>query len=283
MKNVAIIGPGLLGASIGLALRQNAGARVSVWARRNEAARQAVELGAADLGSNDLEEVASAADLVILCTPVGSMPALARQLAPVLQNNPLVTDVGSVKVDVVACLSAVFRGHARFIGSHPMAGSEQSGMLAARHDLFANALCILTPEADSDPGAVRGIAEFWEDLGCRIRTMPAPDHDQSMALVSHFPHLLAASLVEMVMDQNPSALDLCGPGFRDSTRIASGPPAMWAEILHNNRVHVKKTAEAMVEKLRELITLLDSDCPEASMHKFLTQAKAHRDRVRQTR
>lgn len=280
MKKVAIIGPGLLGGSIALALRQLGGASIAIWARRREAADEARANGFADAASTSLREVVDGANLIVFCTPIGAMGKLARELPGLISPETLITDVGSVKATIVAELGAIFRERGRFVGSHPMAGSEQIGMQAARADLFAGAVCIVTPDEHSEPAAVAEITVFWKTLGCDVRQLAPGEHDKVVALISHFPHLLAATLVEMVTAQNASAFDFCGPGFRDTTRVASGPPAMWTEILESNRDSVRASAEAMIEKLREIVRLLGSDSGSQAMHEFLTRAKAARDRLR---
>jgi prephenate dehydrogenase len=276
---VAILGPGLLGGSIALALRERA-VPVSLWGRRQEVVQEALAGGFAPFASTDLAAVVAGADLIVLCTPIGSMPALARQMLGVISPETLVTDVGSAKGGVVEALGSIFEGRARFVGSHPMAGSEQTGLKFARADLFAGAVCIVTPEPRSQPQAVAEISAFWESLGALVRQTTPEAHDRQIALVSHFPHLLAATLVEMVAAEDPGAFEFCGPGFRDTTRVASGPPPMWTEILLANRQAVRKSTEAMIEKLREIAKMLDSDPPEKAMHHFLTQAKAQRDCLR---
>ncbi len=282
MNKVAILGPGLLGGSIALALRRLSGVSVSIWARREAAAAEAWQKGVADFASTDLAAVVTGADLVVLCTPIGSMPALAREILPMLSPTTLITDVGSVKASVVAELGPIFAGRGRFVGSHPMAGSEQAGIGAARADLFAGAVCLVTPDANSDRAAVLEISDFWKLLGASVREISPGQHDEMVALVSHFPHLLAASLVSMVGAKNEAAFALCGPGFRDTTRVASGPPGMWTEILRTNHAAVRNSAEAMIEKLREIITLIDPATPDRAMHDLLTQAKMQRDRLRKT-
>jgi prephenate dehydrogenase len=279
MKKVAILGPGLLGGSLALALRARSKSFVSVWARREEAVEEIGREEVADFASTNLLAVASDADLVVLCTPIGVMPGLARQLAKVVRPQTLITDVGSVKGPVVSNLSAIFDGGAQFVGSHPMAGSEQTGIQAARADLFADAVCIVTPETETDPAAVARISAFWEALGCTVRHLSPEDHDAVVALVSHLPHLLAAVLISTISEAHRDAFNFCGPGFRDTTRVASGPPGMWAEILQLNRIAVRKSAEAVIEKLREIITLLDSNPADPAMHAFLTHAKTERDRL----
>jgi prephenate dehydrogenase len=252
---------------------------VAVWARRKEAAEEAEKFEIADRVSTDLRVIADGAELIILCVPVGAMGTIAVQIADVIAPGTLVTDVGSVKAGVVAELSQIFssRGRGHFVGSHPMAGSEQTGMQAARADLFDDATCILTPDEKTHAPALERLREFWGKLGCRVVETSPKEHDEIVALISHFPHLLAATLVNMVNGKNSAAFDFSGPGFRDTTRVAAGPPAMWAEILRSNQVAVRAATEAMIEKLREITTLLDHD---AAMTAFLTQAKTQRDLLR---
>ena len=275
--NLAILGPGLLGGSIALAARRLGQFRVSLWARRAEAVEEASRLGIADVVSGDLRTVVERADLIVLCVPIGAMRALAEEVVKWIPPHVVVTDVGSVKASVVAELAPIFAQRGHFIGSHPMAGSERTGIQAARADLFEGAVCIVTPEVSSDAAVVSVVHEFWQKLGCRVREISPAMHDEVVALISHFPHLLAATLVETVAAVNPAAFEFAGPGFRDCTRIAGGPPAMWAEILRTNHAAVRHSAEAMIEKLREIITLLERDAP---MTDFLTQAKTQRDALR---
>jgi len=174
-------------------------------------------------------------------------------------------------------LSRIFAGHCRFVGSHPMAGSERTGLEAARDGLFDGAACIVTPDSRTDAEAVTTIHNFWQTLGGRVLELSPAEHDEIVAMVSHFPHLLAAALVNLVAEKNATALEFAGPGFRDTTRVASGPPGMWTEILRSNHTAVRGSVEAMIEKLREIATLLDHD---ASVNALLTQAKTQRDQLR---
>jgi prephenate dehydrogenase len=277
MPNLAILGPGLLGGSIALAARERGTHRVAMWARRAAAVEEAEKLGVADRVSTDLKSIVADADLVVLCVPIGTMPGLARQIVEMIPASAIVTDVGSVKAAVCAELGAIFRDRGHFIGSHPMAGSDQTGIAAARAKLFVDAVTIVTPEETTNPAALSTVTDFWNALGSRVLRAAPAEHDRMVALVSHLPHLLAAALVNTVQDENAGAFDFCGPGFRDTTRVAGGPPEMWAEIFRTNHVAVRAAAEALIEKLREIATLLDRDQP---MTEFLTQAKAQRDRLR---
>ena len=276
-QSIAIVGPGLLGASIALAVQRLGGARVTIWARRPQIVEEVRAREIADLVSTDLASVVAEVDVVVLCVPVGAMPALAREILPHLQPRALVTDVGSVKANVVAELSAIFRGRGRFIGSHPMAGSDKAGHAAASAELFDGRVCIVTPDAATAPDTLGDATAFWQSLGCRVRTLAPAEHDEVVALVSHLPHLLAATLVNTVAARNPGALDFHGPGFFDTTRVAAGQPELWVEILRTNSAAVRAGAEAMIEKLREITTLLDREEP---MKKFLTEAKTLRDTLR---
>jgi prephenate dehydrogenase len=210
------------------------------------------------------------------------MPALARELARSLPKGAVITDVGSVKRTVVHELEEIFKDNGRFVGSHPMAGSEQTGLSAAKADLFDNAVCIVTPGPNSEEDHVAVVSRFWEMLGCRVRRLSPEAHDEIVAQISHFPHLLAALLVRSVEAQNTPAFDYAGPGFRDTTRIAAGPPEMWAEILRANAGAVKKSTEAMIEKLREALTLLDrlAKGDSTQMIELLSQAKIRRDSLK---
>lgn len=242
VRSVAIFGPGLLGASILLALRErHPQVRRTAWARRAEALPPLRDAGLADAVTTDAAEAARNAALLVLCTPIGSMPELCRSLLPALGPDAIVTDVGSVKGPVDAALAPLLAGKARWLGSHPMAGSDKSGSAAARADLFQNAVTILTPTPATDPGTTAALTTFWEALGARVVTASPEEHDRHVGAVSHLPHLLAAVLVNAA---HPASTRLAGPGFRDVTRIAGGPAPMWTEILLQNKAAVLAAMDA---------------------------------------
>lgn len=279
--SVAILSPGLLGGSLALAVRERLpGVEIRVWARREEVAQKVHALGMADMVSTDPGVIARGASLIVFCMPIGGMPEVAEQIAGVVGRETVVTDVGSVKQPVVERLGKIFRGHAEFIGSHPMAGSEQAGMEAARGDLFAGAVTILTPEEATPEASVARLADFWKAVGCRVVISSAFAHDEAVAFISHLPHLTAAVLVQTALGENPAALDWRGAGFMDTTRVASGPAGMWAEILIENREPVKKAVHGMIENLREVTKLLDAGDFEAVEH-YLAEARETRDRLKQ--
>jgi prephenate dehydrogenase len=280
LRKLSILGPGLLGGSIGLAARQRKVARrVSMWARRPDAADQAYQLGAADEATNDLAKVVADAELVVLATPIGAMPGLVEQILPNLPAGCVVTDVGSVKYPIVSALSDASAGKARFVGSHPMAGSEQSGIEAARRDLFDNAVCIVTPREDTDKAALQLVYDFWKAIGCAVKTLTPPEHDEIVARISHLPHLVAAAVVNVVCSDGSHPLNFVGPGFKDFTRIAGGPFEMWTEICLENRQEIGRALDSLIEELVKVRAAVEnSDAVE--LRTMLKRAKHFRDELR---
>jgi len=280
LRKLSILGPGLLGGSIGLAARHRKVARrVVIWARRPDAADQAWQLGAADEATNDLARAVADAELVVLATPIGVMRALVEQMRPALPEGCIVTDVGSVKYPVVTALSDALAGKARFVGSHPMAGSEQSGIEAARRDLFDNAVCIATPREDTDKAALQVVYDFWKALGCTVKTLAPQEHDEIAARISHLPHLVAAAVVNVVCNDGAHPLNFVGPGFKDFTRIAGGPFEMWTEICLENREEIGRALEALIEELGKVrAAVKNADAVE--LRTMLKRAKHFRDELR---
>ena len=277
IRKLTILGPGLLGGSIGMAARHRKVAdKVAIWARRSEAADEAFRLGAADDAGTDLRRAVADADLIVLATPIGVMQTLAGQIAPLVAPDCVVTDVGSVKYPVVTALSGMFP---KFVGSHPMAGSEQAGIEAARRDLFDNAACIVTPTATTDKAALQVVHDFWKQLGCQVRTLPPAEHDEIVARISHLPHVVAAAVVNVVCSDGAHPLNFVGPGFKDFSRIASGPPEMWTEICQQNRQEIGRALEALIEELGKLRAALAND-DGVELKTMLKRAKHYRDELR---
>ncbi|HTG43278.1 MAG TPA: prephenate dehydrogenase/arogenate dehydrogenase family protein, partial [Verrucomicrobiae bacterium] len=204
----------------------------------------------------------------------------ASSIAGLIEPGALITDVGSVKGPVVSELEPLFdaRG-AQFVGSHPMAGSERMGVSAARADLFQNAVCVLTPTSSTGPEATGRIEQLWKDVGSRVLQMPPEVHDQLVARSSHLPHILAAHLAAFVLspEQAPEQSQLCANGFRDTTRIASGSPEMWRDIVLMNRKNLRVALQQYVEGLKAFDRLLEENDP-AAVEKFFEAARRMRDR-----
>jgi prephenate dehydrogenase len=279
-RKITIVGVGLLGGSIGLAARKSRVAKeIAGYARREKTIAESEKVGALDYATTDLLAAVSGADLVILCTPLAQMRSLAEQFVPALKRGAIVTDVGSVKAGVVRELEPlVKKSGAHFVGSHPMAGSEKMGVLAARADLYANAVCVVTPTKNSDAAAVRKIEQFWKSLGARTLRLDAVKHDLLVSRSSHLPHVAAATLAGLILD--PAATKeqaaLCANGFRDTTRIASGSPEMWRDIVLANRKNVSRSVDAFVGELKKFQAALKRDDAKA-VEKFFATAKQSRD------
>lgn len=266
-QKVAILGVGLLGGSIGLAVRERGlAARVEGWVRRKESVAESSECDVADLVTTDRAAVIKGADLIILCTPVEHMLATLQPVLDQLRPGAIVTDVGSVKRCVVDALEVpVAAAGGRFIGSHPMAGGERVGVNCARADLFSAAVCALTPSTATDEDALTQLSEFWQGLGMRLLKLSPAMHDELVARSSHLPHLLASVLAGYVLDPKfpGEQRDLCAGGFRDTTRVASGPVPMWRGILSANRENLVKDIDALTSRLEELRTALARNDAEA--------------------
>jgi prephenate dehydrogenase len=280
---VALVGLGLLGASLGLAIRQRQLAtRVAGYVRRPASLEECSRLGVADEVSMDLRATVRDADVVILCTPLGQMRLLVEQMLPALKPGAIVTDVGSVKVSVVSAIETLVRdAGAHFLGSHPMAGSEKTGPSAARPDLFENAVCIITPTDFSEAWVVRRLEDFWGSLGMRLLVMPPARHDVLVARCSHLTHVLAASLANLVLDPElpPEQATVCASGFRDTTRVASGSPEMWRDIALANREQLSLAISTFSTRLKSLQDAIVGGDAKA-VETFFAQAKERRDRWR---
>lgn len=257
-----------------LALRKTGHAdSIALWARSESSRRVARQLGFEEVHASPADAVHDAG-LVVLCTPVPAMPPLAESIRNVLRPDASITDAGSTKQDAVALLEPILGP--RYVGAHPIAGSEQSGMGAARDALFQAAPCILTPTAGSDPGALEVIEAFWRSLGCRTSRMTPAEHDALLARLSHLPHVAASALVRVACHSGPEAQAFAGGGYRDTTRVASGSPSLWVEILLSNRLETASALREMARQLEEVATKLDRE-DAAGLHDFLEQAKSGRD------
>lgn len=280
-ERIAILGPGLLGGSLLMAIRQRLpSAQLSVWARSESAVDKVKALQLADVASTSLQEAVHQADFIVLCVPVERMAALARDI---LAANPakdcVITDVGSIKTGVVTALEDLFiQSPFHFIGSHPMAGSERAGIESARADLFQGAACILTPTLFTDEIALHHVRAFWSLMGCRLLEMSPEDHDRKVARISHLPHVVAAAVTLAALHEEPDAIQCVGNGFRDSTRVAAGDADLWTGILLGNRTEVMASLEDTQGRLRELLAILENVDEKALRH-YLSEAKLLRDSI----
>lgn len=275
-KRISILGVGLLGGSIGLAVRTRLnGCKIIGYGHRGSTLDAALEMGAIDQGYDALAPAVRDADLVILCTPVGLFRTLLEEIAPLLDPAALISDVGSTKRSIVADAEELLPAPGNFVGSHPMAGSEKRGVQYSRADLYEGALCILTPTPRTNPDALKRIEAFWTLLGMRLHRISPEEHDRRLADVSHLPHALAAALVAM---QEEESIPLAGKGFHDMTRIAGGDPSLWRDILADNRDNVRQSIVRLQSQLGELLGVLDASDGE-SLRLWLNRAAEHRRRM----
>lgn len=279
-RKIAIIGVGLLGGSIGLAVKRRKLARQTAgFVRRRASLKDCERAGAVDFATTDLLASVWDADLVILCTPLAQMRSRVQEMLPALKRGAIVTDVGSVKASVMRELeSLVARSGVHFVGSHPMAGAEKTGVSAARADLFAGTVCIVTPTKKTNPAALKKVEQFWRAMGSGTLRLTSEIHDALVSRSSHLPHVVAATLASHVL--NPahpkSQPALCANGFRDTTRIASGSPEMWRDIALANRRNLAKSLDAFIadlEKFQRVLKRADA----VAITKFFETAKKRRD------
>lgn len=279
-EKISIIGAGLLGGSLGLAIRQRkVASSVHAYVRRAESIAECEQARAFDKATLDLGEAVKDASLVIICTPLGQMRDLAAKMRTHLKPGTIVTDVGSVKESVVRDLEPIFASvGCHFIGSHPMAGSEKTGVKAARAELFENAVCLVTPNQRSDADAVCTVQNFWKALGAQTIKLSPELHDDLVSRSSHLPHVVAAELANYVLSpvHPKEQSQVCATGFRDTTRIAASSPEMWRDISFANRKNLMRVLGVFIEDLQEFQHALERQ-DQSAIEEFFTNAKNRRE------
>jgi prephenate dehydrogenase len=255
MKTIVILGTGLMGSSLGLALKKRGvPVRIHAYARRAETREAALNLGVADAIFADPAEAVKGADLVVFCVPVLTIPELAKACRTGLKPGAILTDVGSTKACLDTLMAKVLDGTgAEFIGSHPICGSEQQGIEAGDADLYEGAVTVVTPIAAANKASVEEVSNLWKDAGSSVTVMDAKQHDAILAATSHLPHVVAAALALSAGDNGL----FCGSGFRDTTRIAEGSPQVWSDIVLTNGPALKAALKNFRENLDELAALVE--------------------------
>jgi prephenate dehydrogenase len=272
--SIAIIGVGLIGGSIGLAVRERKLAREVIGIGRRESSLNGARLiGAIDRGTTDLSEGVAAAELIIVCTPVDTIVENVALAAAACRPNSLITDAGSTKETIVTTIDAALsarRAGSPFVGSHPLAGDHRGGAEHARPDLFEGRTVVVTPTSATRPAAVVEITGFWQSLGARVTTMSSAEHDKALASTSHLPHLVAAALAAATPEK---LLPLAASGWRDTTRVAAGDTNLWQPIFAANREHVLDALDRFLEKTSALREALEK-ADDRQLHRILEQAKS---------
>jgi prephenate dehydrogenase len=283
-QKITIAGVGLLGGSLGLAIKRRGLARVvDGLVRRTSSIGECEQLGVVDHATRDARRAAEGADLIVLCASVSRMRELTEAMRPGFKPGVIVTDVGSVKAGVTGELEPIVTaGGGHFVGSHPMAGAEKSGPGAASADLFDQAMCVVTPTLRSSTVAVNKVEAFWKAVGGTVMRMSPETHDDLVSRSSHLPHVVAAGLANYVLSpMHPKEqARLCATGFRDTTRIASGPPGMWRDIALANRQNLARVLGVFIADLQEFKHALDEGDAK-SIEEYLETAKRRRDEWQQ--
>lgn len=277
-QRIGIFGVGLLGGSVGLAVKRRWPQALVVGIGRSaERLNEAVQCGAVDEISTQPGAINPKLDALIVCTPVRMIPGHFKQALPSLAEGAIVTDVGSTKEELVAQCEAVADGRVRFVGAHPMAGSHETGVAAARADLLDGRVCIVTPSEFSDAEAVKRTIKLWKALGMRVTEMSPADHDRLTAHSSHLPHLTAKALCLVAEAQGEAILPVIGTGFHDTTRLAAGSPDVWLDICLDNRKAICDALSALSGELASLRSLIQSG-DETGLREFLEKAKTWKEK-----
>lgn len=282
IKRIAIVGMGLIGGSLGLAIKASQGSSVEVTGiDTNELSLlKAKQRGAADLITGDYQSGLGNADMVFLCTPVLQIAALIKKIAPHLKQGAILTDTGSTKTYLMEQIMAVLPHGVYYVPGHPMAGREQSGIEAAADTLFFDKWYILIPGREADSPAVEAVRQVINWTGARVTEMKADEHDWCTALISHVPHIGAAALVNLLtysQDQENS-IKLAGGGFRDTTRIASSNADMWADICMTNAGPIADSLDKFSQIISQVADAVRQG-DRGSIHAFFTSAKQRRDEL----
>mgnify|MGYP001360315578 FL=1 len=266
-KKVCIIGLGLIGGSIGLAMkRSKISNQIIGFARSNSTLKRAIELGLVDKVKDNLEDAVNDCDLIILATPLSTFKKLVEEMSPFLKKDCIITDTGSAKLSVIEDLRGILPNNVEFIPGHPIAGTEESGPDAGFAELFDNRWCILTPTEENSSNAIDLIKEFWESIGSKVEIMDPLHHDKVLAITSHIPHLIAFNIVgtanNLANVTEKEVVKYSAGGFRDFTRIAASDPKMWSDIFTYNSEAVLEMLELFsndLAKLKSAVIKKDSD------------------------
>lgn len=279
-KQVAILAPGLLGSSLGMALQgKSLAQRIVVWARRPEVRLACAELPWCDETFATPEDATTGSDLIVLCTPVEVIHRLCRRIVGKLEYGAIVTDVGSTKSLVCRFCDAFMPLHAHFVGSHPMAGSEKGGLENAQADLFEGRPCFVTPLLETDEKATETVVRLWKELNMEVRTLSPEVHDEIVANISHLPHILASALSAHLSEHKEEWRNYAGNGLKDTTRIAAGNPQLWKSIIEQNRDEILRALDGFDNQLHRFRSALANE-NYMEIVNLLERGKVFRDSLR---
>ena len=278
INKITIIGVGLIGGSLARALKSNNLANIVFgYGRDQNRLEAATKEGIIDQYSTDLKIAVDGADIVVIATPVGSFESLLYDLKPLITQHMIVTDVGSTKSSIANSAKHILDEMlSNFIPAHPIAGKEKSGFEASDASLFLNKKVIITPLDTNLPVSINTIEKMWKDVGANVDFMSSESHDELLGMTSHLPHMLAFSLVNYLVSQNPSASIYAAGGFKDFSRIASGDAVMWSDICLNNKAQIIKHIKNYQKTLDSLVSSIDNE-NKNELEAFFVNAKKTRD------
>ncbi|GAB4540360.1 MAG: prephenate dehydrogenase [Thermodesulfovibrionia bacterium] len=280
IKKVAIIGVGLIGGSFGLALKEiGFGASIIGIGRNEENLIRAKERGIIDGYTTIAPHGVEDADLILLATPVGRFEGIVNDIKDRIKKGAIVTDVGSVKTEVVRRLSPLMPDGVSFVGAHPIAGKESSGIGCASADIFKGTKCIITPAHESDNESIEIVSSIWKRIGSEVIMMTPEDHDLIYSAISHLPHIVAYSLVNTIGDIDSEFIEFAGQGFKDTTRIALSSPELWRDIVLFNRENLIRMLEVFMKNIDRIKGLLEKEDSKAIKEEF-ERAREFRERLK---
>ena len=278
IKKITIIGVGLIGGSLAKAIKKNNLAEVVFGFGRNlTRLESAQKSNIIDQYSIDISEALDGASIVVIATPVGTFDSILRELKPYITEDMIITDVGSTKTGIANAAREILVEMARcFVPAHPVAGKEKSGFESSDEELFLNKKVIITPLEINTDKTINSLKKLWEEVGADVDFMSAESHDELLGMTSHLPHMLAFSLVNYLITQNPSASIYAAGGFKDFSRIASGDAVMWRDICLNNRDQIIAHIKGYQETLSALVDAIDNQDKD-KLESFFRDAKTTRD------
>ena len=278
IKKITIIGVGLIGGSLAKAIKNNNLAEVVFGFGRNLSRLElAQKSNIIDQYSIDISEALDGASIVVIATPVGTFESILRELKPYITEGMIITDVGSTKTGIAKAAREILVEMAScFVPAHPIAGKEKSGFESSDAELFLNKKVIITPLEINTDKTINSLKKLWQDVGADVDFMSAESHDELLGMTSHLPHMLAFSLVNYLITQNPSASIYAAGGFKDFSRIASGDAVMWRDICLNNRDQIIAHIKSYQETLSALVDAIDNQDKD-KLESFFRDAKTTRD------
>ena len=278
INKITIIGVGLIGGSLARALKERNLAKVVFgYGRDQSRLEEAQKSNIIDASSTNIKEAIDEANIVVIATPVGTFKDILGQIEPLISSNVIITDVGSTKSDIVNIVNDVLKDKSScFIPAHPIAGKERSGFEVSDSKLYDGKKVIITPQETNSPESIDVIDQMWKNVGADVDFMSAESHDNLLGMTSHLPHMLAFSLVNYLVDQNPNASIYAGGGFKDFSRIASGDAIMWRDICLQNKNQIMNHLKGYQSTLDDLLEAINDEDSE-KLGQLFTTAKKTRD------